>query len=413
MIYGCIGEHLSHSYSAEIHRLIGNEPYELKEIEPENLGSFLREGDFCAVNVTIPYKEAVIPYLAEMSPTARAVGAVNTIIRHGDGTLSGYNTDVWGLTALFRHAGIDPAGRKALILGTGGTSKTALYTLRGLGAREILRVSRSGREGAVTYEEALEKHRDAEIIVNATPCGMYPEPEGMPLDPDAFPALRGVADAIYNPLRSRLILRARARGIPAEGGLYMLAAQAVKAAELFRGRTYPGEMTEDIYRRVLRGRENAVLIGMPGSGKSSAAAALARRLGREWADTDSLIVRKTGMEITEIFRRFGEARFRELESHVIRDLSCRTGLVIATGGGAVLKKENLEALRRNGRLFLLDRPLGELLPTSDRPLADSEEKLLRLYRERMPLYRAAADEIIPTGRGPEETAQTMESRWNA
>lgn len=409
MIYGLIGEHLGHSFSPEIHAQIGPEPYTLRELAPDQLASFLAERDFDGINVTIPYKQAVMPYLDEISPTARAIGAVNTILRR-DGRLLGDNTDAAGLARLIRRTGIEMAGQKVLILGTGGTSRTALYTARALGAAEALRVSRSAREGALTYEEAARLHSDAGVILNTTPCGMYPNAENQPIDLAAFPRLTGVIDAIYNPLRSRLVLSARARGIPAAGGLYMLAAQAVRAAELFRDTAYPDTLTEEIYQRLLRQKENIVLIGMPGCGKSAVGTALAERLGRTLADTDQAVAEQAGLPIPEIFARYGENRFRELESQAIAVLSARSGLVIATGGGAVLRVENVERLRRNGRLYWLDRPLEDLAATADRPLSDTREKLERLYRERRPAYQAAADEIIPVTGTPQDVARRIESR---
>ena len=411
MMYGLIGEHLGHSFSAPIHEQISGEAYELREIAREDLDAFMRRKDFRAINVTIPYKQAVMPYLDEISETAREIGAVNTIVNR-DGRLTGYNTDAEGLSCLLRRVCPEMKGRKTLVLGTGGTSRTAAYTARQLGAGPVLRVSRTAREDALTYEEAARDHRDAEIIINTTPAGMFPDTESMPLDPGLFPALKGVADAVYNPLRTRLVLAARARGIPAEGGLYMLTAQAVRAAELFRGTQYGGGLAERIWRRMTREKENIVLIGMPGSGKSALSRLLGEAFSRPVADTDAMIAEKAGTEIREIFRQHGEAYFRDLESAVIREAAARTGQIIATGGGAVLRPENVEALRRNGRLIWLDRPPEELTPTDDRPLADSREKIDGLYRTRRPIYEAVADERVPVAGSPEETARVIEGRWN-
>ena len=410
MIFGLIGEHLGHSFYAEIHARLGKEPYELRELAPEDVAGFLREGDFRGINVTIPYKQAVIPYLGRISETADAIGAVNTIVRR-NGKLFGGNTDAAGLEMLLRRIGADLRGKKVLILGTGGTSKTALYVAGRLGAEQAVRVSRTAREDAVSYEQAALEHADARILINTTPCGMYPHPEECPVDLSRFPALEAVADAIYNPLRSNLILEARKRGIPAEGGLFMLTAQAVRAAEMFRDTEYPPETAERIFRELLREKENMVLIGMPGSGKSTVAAALQRRTGRPVADTDALIAGKAGKSIPEIFREDGEAAFRDLESEVIAEVSLRGGQIIATGGGAVLRAENVRALKRNGRLILLERPADTLMPTADRPLADTREKMDRLWREREPAYRAAADCTVRPEGTPEEAAAETESRW--
>ena len=412
MDYGLIGERLGHSFSAPIHEQLTGEPYELREIAPEDLDAFMRRKDFRAVNVTIPYKQAVIPYLDGISDTAKAIGAVNTIVNR-DGRLFGYNTDCDGITRLIRRVCPDPAGKKALVLGTGGTSRTAEYSLRALGADPVLRVSRSAREGALTYGEARRDHADAEIIVNTTPCGMYPDDGEAPVSLADFPAVQAVVDAVYHPLRTVLVTEALRKGIPAEGGLYMLVAQAVTAAGIFRGIEYDPAETERIFRRLAREKENVVLTGMPGSGKSAVSAILGQRTGRKVIDTDERIVEKAGMEITEIFRLRGETHFRDLESEVIRDAARETGVIISTGGGAVLRAENVEALRRNGRLFWLDRAADDLVPTDDRPLADSREKMKALYDARRPVYQATADETISVRGTAEDAARAIESRWNA
>ena len=409
--YGCIGEHLPHSFSREIHGEIGGYTYELKELTPEELPSFMTARAFRGINVTIPYKQAVIPFLDWIDRTALDIGAVNTVVNR-DGKLYGYNTDLDGLTRLIRRIGLDLGGKKVLIPGTGGTSRTALFAAQRLGAREILRVSRTAREGSLSYEDALRDHADAEIILNTTPCGMFPEPDAQPLSLEPFHNLQGVADVIYNPLRSRLVLDARSRGIPAEGGLYMLVAQAVRASELFFDTRYPEDLTDSIYDRILRRKENIVLIGMPGSGKSAVGQILAERTGRTLADTDQLIVDRAGKTIPDIFREDGEPAFRDLESSVIRNLSKYGGQIISTGGGAVLRPENVGALRRNGRLFWLDRDPGSLVPTDDRPLADTEEKMRQLYTVRKPVYQSAADEVIPVTGTPEQVSEQILSAYH-
>ena len=406
--YGCIGEHLPHSFSREIHEQIGAYAYELKELTPDELPVFLTARAFRGINVTIPYKQAVIPFLDEIDETAKAIGAVNTVVNR-NGKLFGFNTDLDGLIRLIRRIGLDLKGKKVLIPGTGGTSRTASFAAEKLGAREILRVSRTGREGSLTYEDVLRNHTDAEIILNTTPCGMFPETDAQPLPLDPFDRLQGVADVIYNPLRSRLVLDARSRGIPAEGGLYMLVAQAVRASEHFLDTVYSPDLTDRIYEHILRAKENIVLIGMPGSGKSAIGKILTAGTGRPLADTDELIVRKAGKSIPDIFREDGEPAFRDLESAVIRELSRQGGRIISTGGGAVLRPENVASLRQNGRLFWLNRNPDDLTPTDDRPLADTSAKMKRLYLEREPVYRAAADTVIPVTGTPEETAGRIES----
>ena len=409
MMYGCIGERLPHSFSKEIHRLIGDYDYDLKELAPEALDAFMRERPFRGINVTIPYKQAVLPYLSEISETARAIGAVNTIVDR-NGALYGDNTDCHGLTRLIQRLGLQLRGGKVLVLGTGGTSRTAVYACRSLGASEVLRVSRTGKDGALTYEEAARAHADAGFLINTTPCGMFPAVDAAPVSLDDYPRLRGVVDAVYNPLRSELVLEARKRGIPAEGGLYMLVAQAVRAAELFRDTQYPEGLTDLVYERIRREKENIVLIGMPDCGKSTVAALLSRDLDRPVVDLDARIEEKAGMPIPEIFARCGEPRFRDLESAAVAEVAPMSGMIIATGGGTVLRTQNVWELRRNGRLFWLNRPLEELTPSGYRPLGDSREKIERLYRERLPVYLAAADEVIDSRATPEETAKAIESR---
>ena len=404
--YACIGEHLPHSFSREIHDQIGRYAYELKELTPGELPAFMSARSFLGINVTIPYKQAVIPYLDVIDETARVVGAVNTVVNR-NGKLYGYNTDLDGLTLLIRRIGLDLTGKKVLIPGTGGTSRTASFAAEKLGAREILRISRTGREGSLTYEDVLRDHTDAEIILNTTPCGMFPEPDAQPLPLEPFTRLQGVVDVIYNPLRSRLVLEARRRGIPAEGGLYMLVAQAVRASEHFLDTVYPEGLRDRIHDRILSRKENIVLIGMPGSGKSAVGRLLAEKTGKPLADTDQLVVERAGKSIPDIFREDGETAFRDLESSVIRELAKTGGQIISTGGGSVLRQENVTVLRQNGRLFWLDRDPEALIPTDDRPLADTEAKMKRLYLEREPVYRAAADATVTVTGTPEDVARQI------
>ena len=407
---GLIGRKLGHSYSCQIHHAIADYSYDLWELEPEQLAPFLQKGDFAGVNVTIPYKQQVIPYLDDLSDTARAIGAVNTIVNRS-GRLYGDNTDLAGMIALIRRLGLELHGKKVLILGTGGTSKTARAAAQQLGAAEVYRLSRSGRENAVTYEEARRLHGDAAVLINTTPCGMYPAVEDCPLDPADFPRLEGVVDAIYNPLRTNLVLAARERGIPAQGGLYMLAAQAVYAGALFRGCQAAQADIDLAYRTVLRQVENIVLIGMPSAGKTTVGQLLARRTGKKFTDTDTLAEQRIGMTIADYFRTSGEEAFRAREQETVAEVSAAGGQIIATGGGAILRRENLTVLRRNGLLVFLDRPIEQLTATADRPLASDREALRRRYEERYALYRAAADVYIKNDGSPEEAADQIERQW--
>ena len=399
MEYGLIGERLVHSYSKEIHGYIADYEYELCEVSREEIDAFFEARNFKAVNVTIPYKETVIPHLHYIDEGAKAIGAVNTVVNRG-GLLYGYNTDFFGLSSLINKIGVSLDGKKVIILGTGGTSKTAAAVARSLGAAEVIRVSRSAKDDAISYEELYEKHQDADYLINTTPVGMFPRNDGAPVDISAFPRLSGVADTIYNPLRTELVMAARARKIPADGGLYMLAAQAVKAVEFFLDTKLSENKICEIYDKINGRKENIVLIGMPASGKSTVGALLSEKLMREFVDTDKLIVERAGRDINEIFSKFGEKYFRDLESEVIRDLSTRCELVIATGGGAVLREENVKELKKNGRLFFIDRPLEKLIPTESRPLSSDRASITKRYEERYGIYTAVCDVRIDADKTP-------------
>ncbi len=406
MDYGLIGEKLPHSFSKEIHEKIGDYQYSLKELTPDEVKDFILSKNFNAINVTIPYKQTVIPFLDEISPEAQSIGAVNTVVNRG-GTLYGYNTDFGGMRALMEHAEIELKYKKALILGTGGTSRTARAVCERLDAKEILRVSRTGRDGSITYEEAYENHSDADVIINTTPCGMYPEIFGCPVDLDRFPKLSGVIDAVYNPLCTSLVLNAKKRGLNAEGGLYMLVAQAVLAAQHFMDKELDTvKLTNEIYDDIYFSKRNIILSGMPGSGKSTVGKLIAESLGRELLDTDALIVAREG-EISGIFAQHGEKYFRDLETGVIKELAPLNGKVISLGGGAVLRQENVDALRHNGEIFFIDRSPEYLIPTSDRPLADEKDKIMRLYDARIDTYMETADYIIDGDCDPDDVADSV------
>lgn len=409
MLYGLIGEHLTHSYSCEIHREIGDYEYELKELPRSALADFFRKREFLAINVTIPYKTEIMQYLDFISERARAVGAVNTVVNN-NGKLYGYNTDFAGMTDMLNRNGIKISGKKVLILGTGGTSKTARAVCAAQGAKEVKIVSRSAKDGVISYEDAIKNHNDAQIIINTTPVGMYPHSGGAPIDISKFEKLEGVADAIYNPLCSDIVLYAKKRGIPACGGLYMLASQAVYASALFMGKEPHAEITEQVYKNIYFEKQNIVLIGMPASGKTTVGKILAEKTGKAFADTDELITEKTGMEISEYFEKFGEEKFREIEKEVISDISKMSGLIISTGGGAAMNSDNIHALKRNGTVVLLQRELSKLIPTDDRPLARDKNAVAALYEKRMPVYESAADFAADSNSTPEEAADNVIKR---
>lgn len=406
MKYGLIGEHLKHSYSCEIHAQIADYEYELHEIPPSGLGGFLKKREFNAINVTIPYKQDVIPYLDEISDTAKRIGAVNTIVNR-NGRLYGDNTDFAGMLALAKHIGVDMKGRKVLILGTGGASKTGHALAEYMGAESVFYVSRSGKDGSISYEQAVTEHSDAQIIINATPVGMFPKQDGRPIDISAFPKLEGVIDAIYNPLRTNLILDAQERGIPAEGGLYMLSAQAVHASAVFRDIPLDESLVDKAFKSVKNDKQSIVLIGMPSSGKTTVGRILAEKCGKQLADTDEYIVRKIGMPISDFFAKFGEAEFRRIEKETVAELSATGGRIIATGGGAVLDAENVRALKQNGVLVFLDRRPENLVATDDRPLASRRSALEKLYTERYDIYCAAAELHIDANTTPEAEADAI------
>lgn len=397
MEYGLIGEKLGHSYSKQIHSSFADYEYVLKEIPKDELDAFMTAHDFKAINVTIPYKEKVIPYLDYIDKNAEEIGAVNTIVNH-NGTLKGYNTDFYGMIALIKKNGIELSGKKVLILGTGGTSKTSCCVAKSLGSAQILVVSRTPKDGVITYEEAYSDHSDADIIINTTPVGMFPKEEAAPVDLDKFSKLSGVVDAIFNPLRSNLVLAAEQKGIPACGGLYMLSAQAVYAFGHFTGSEPNESFIEKAYRDVMFGVRNIVLIGMPSAGKSTIGKALARKTGKEFVDSDNVITERIGCTISEFFATHGEKAFRDLETEVIKELSHTGNKIIATGGGAILRPENVQALKRNGIIIMIDRSIDNLTPTADRPLLQNREMLEKLFADRYEIYKNNADVIIDGNR---------------
>ena len=406
MNYGLIGEHLGHSFSKEVHSMLGSYNYEIREIARDNLDFFMKSKKFKAINVTIPYKESVIPYLSYISDEAKAIGSVNTIINK-NGELYGYNTDFYGMSALISHLKLDIKDKKVVILGTGGTSKTAKAVTAHLGAKTIITVSRTPKDSEIGYDELYREHSDADVVINTTPVGMYPNNSQRPILIDKFTNLNGVIDAIYNPIRTNLVLDARKRGIPAEGGLYMLVAQAIKAAELFLDTEFTSEVLDKAYHKILKDKENIALIGMPASGKSTVGKILASEMSRDFRDTDELITLSAKKTIRDIFSEEGEAAFRDLETEAIASVSVQNKMIIATGGGSILREENVDMLKQNSILFFIDRSLDALLPTADRPLSQSRDDLEKRYNERYPIYSAVADVIIDANAQPDEVAKKI------
>lgn len=406
MLYGLIGERLGHSYSVQIHKSIADYNYELCELSADKLEEFMKHRDFSGINVTIPYKQSVMPYLNEISDTAKKIGAVNTVVNK-NGKLYGYNTDYYGMRELIRHAGIDISGKKILVLGTGGTSATARAVSESLGAASVINVSRSKKNGALTYSEAAELHSDADVIINTTPAGMYPNILDCPVDISAYKNLSGVIDAVYNPLKTHLVLEAEKLGIKAEGGLYMLAAQAVYASALFLSKNADPADIERAYAQVLAEKRNIVLTGMPGAGKSTVGKRLSKVTGKIFSDSDRAVTKHVKMSISDYFARFGETEFRKEESKAIAEISATGGQVIATGGGAVLCRENIDVLRQNGVIVFLDTPLKKIEATSDRPLSSTRGDLEKRYAERYEIYCKTADIIIKNNTTPDQAVKSI------
>lgn len=398
---GLIGEKLGHSFSPAIHGKLADYEYRLYELSPEQVGPFLEKKEYDGLNVTIPYKKMVIPYCDELTEAARSIGSVNTIVKRPDGTLLGHNTDYDGFLWLLKNAGADVKGKKALVLGTGGASVTVQAALRDLGASPVVVISRSGEDN---YEN-ISRHADAKILVNATPVGMYPKAGVSPVDLSLFPALEGVFDVVYNPAKTQLLLEAEKRGIPCANGLGMLVAQAKAAAEYFDGRPIGDEAVYSIKTELERNTRNIMLIGMPGSGKSTVGAALAASLNRKLVDVDERIVELAGCSIPEIFAKDGEEGFRRIEHQALCQVSQESGLVIATGGGVVTRQENFDPMRQNSLIVWLLRDLS-LLPRDGRPLSQTNS-LTEMFKVREPMYRAAADCIADNNGSVEDTVKQI------
>lgn len=403
---GLLGHKLGHSYSPHIHSQLGSYDYFLFEKEPEELADFLKNGDFSGLNVTIPYKKAVIPHLSELSPMAKRLGAVNTIVRR-EGRLIGHNTDYFGFQSMLAQSGLDVQNQKVLVLGSGGASNTAVAVLEDLGANPIV-ISRTGENN---YQN-LQLHADAAVIVNATPVGMYPNVGVSPIDLSHFPRLKSVLDIVYNPARTQLLLDAQKRGITTMNGLWMLVAQAKESAEWFTNSSISNVKIQEIHKKLRLQMENIILIGMPGSGKSTVGKLLAAQLGKVFADSDCAIIERTGMSIPEIFTQQGVDGFRAIETEVLAELGMGSGLVIATGGGCVTREENYPLLHQNATIFCLDRNISSL-PTEGRPLSQAGQ-LEEMYRIRKPLYDRFADHHIDCNQNPETAAaqilQILEER---
>lgn len=400
--YGLIGEKLGHSFSKLIHNRLGDYDYQLYSIPRDEIDGFLKKRDFAGLNVTIPYKQTVIPYCDILTDAAKKIGSVNTLSVLPDGRLLGDNTDYAGFLNLADNVGIDFAGKNVVILGSGGTSLTARTAAADRGAKSITIVSRSGE---VNYHNIYELC-DTEIIINTTPVGMYPKNGEKKVELIKFPKLCGVLDVVYNPLATALLLEAKRLGIPCGCGLRMLVAQAKFAAERFTGSAIDNSRIDEIELWLRKKLTNIALIGMPGCGKTTFAKLLGEKLGREVVETDSLIEENAGITIPEIFANQGETAFRDIESRMVMEAGSRTGIIISTGGGAVKRRENIDALRQNAVVVWLRRPL-ELLATDGRPLSKGLDALKAMWEERREIYEAASDFAVDNDESIEKTMKLI------
>lgn len=401
--YGLIGRKLSHSYSPQIHSYLGDYKYNIYEMEEDAVSSFLEKREFDAINVTIPYKKTVLPFLDRIDESALKIGSVNTIVKEADGTLTGYNTDYYGFSYMLKKGNIDVCGKKVLILGDGGASATVQCVVKDMNASEIVVVSRH----TDTNYDNIHLHYDSDIIINTTPVGMYPKNLETLVDLDNFSNLSGVADLIYNPKRTQIILDAEKKGINNISGLYMLSAQAKKAAEYFFRKEYDESIIDFIVEKLSFELTNIVLVGMPGCGKTTIGTALAEHYGRKLVDMDALIVKKAGKTIPEIFSEQGETGFRKIEADVAEEVGKEKELVISTGGGVIVTPENHDALRQNATVVFINRDI-DVLPTDGRPLSQ-KNNLHEMYKKRLPLYRSICHHEVDGNGTVEEVAERIEA----
>ncbi len=411
---GLLGRHLSHSYSKIIHESLMDYKYDLIEKEPEEIDQFFKGCDFDAINVTIPYKQTVIPYLHQLDESAEAVGAVNTIVNR-KGTLIGYNTDVVGFKAILEYNQIEITDKKVIVLGNGGAAKAVLAVLHSLKPRQIVIVKKNASAETIQYEECYEKHLDAEVIINTSYVGMFPNDSESPIELDYFDQLESVVDIIYNPLKTKLIVDAIEKGCKVGSGLIMLVAQAVAAIEIFKDIKLDDSIMINKYKEIEFQKTNFVFIGMPGCGKTTIANLYAKQTGRTWIDMDHTILEKIEMPIADFFSAHGEKEFRDIEHQVCIECSSQTGLVISTGGGVVKRNDNMQALKRNGCCMFIDREVDKLALQDGRPLSKSLDDVKKIYEDRIGLYQKYADITIHNNSTLDDVLKELNEkieRWN-
>ena len=402
MKFGLLGRTLGHSFSPRIHSALGNTNYELFEREPSQLQEFFADPELQGINITIPYKVNALEACDVVDPRAERIGCVNTMVRK-DGKWHGYNTDYDGFVFTLQHAGIDVSGKECIILGDGASSATVHVALEDLGAKNIVHLS---RKTAPFYGDAPNYYESAQIIINCTPIGMYPHNPANLIDITQFSKLEGVVDLIYNPRRTILLLQAEMMEIPHCDGLPFLVAQGVEAANHFQGESFGTKEIEQILRDMRHEKENIILIGMPGVGKTTVGKALGEEMGRTCVDVDYELEKEIG-DISTYITEQGEAAFREKEAEMIAKFGTQTGLVISTGGGCVTVPKNFAHLRQNGRIYQLTQPI-ENLSTSGRVLSSGGlDRLRELEEIRTPMYESFAQCIVEHKRNAPETVAAI------
>lgn len=411
MKYGLIGEKLGHSFSKDIHERIADYTYDICPLSNEEFTAFMKKKDFTAINVTIPYKKDVIPYLDELDESARAIGAVNTIVNK-NGKLIGHNTDFTGFLYMVRKHNVQIEGKKVLVIGNGGASAAIQAVVHHEKAKELIVVDIIAGNGAISYEECFSNHLDVDIIINTSPIGMYPKIDNAPIDISMFHKCTCVMDVIYNPIKTRLCYEAQKLSIQHVSGLEMLIAQAKQSVEFFLEKEIDDGIIDEIYQDMLMERCNIVLIGMPSSGKTTIGRMLEERLGKQFVDVDNVIIEKAGMSIPEIFEKSGEEGFRTIETEVAIDLAKKNNLIIATGGGTIKREVNMDHLRLNGVTIFIDRDVDKLISSDpNRPLSKSKEALQQMHAERYPLYVKYAAYIAVNNNTIEETVEEIENAY--